>query len=222
VIDGLPRHQLHNVIKRQQRIIGKWKKMHPEKVAENPDCYKSEVELMAFVILDDVISDRAAMQWAEDLADFFVQGRHLCISVFICTQHAKGVGPMIRGNVDIAVLQPIFQKEFRETLQELYAGWMDKKVFFAFMNDVAKDENLPGSTPQKPEKYVRTLIVNAYENTTNPQIKFRWNEAEDPGPFKLCHPVYWKELENMGGLTDGSKGSYIDVVEELEEIRMNM
>jgi hypothetical protein len=69
---------------------------------------------------------------------------------------------------------------------------MDKKVFFQMMDEVVLDENEPGSTPQDPKKRVRTMIINDFENTTNPQIKFKWNEAEDPGEFRLCHPEYWK------------------------------
>lgn len=42
--------------------------------------------------LDDVIADRSAMIWNKSLNEFFVLGRHLCISIFLLTQHVKGVG----------------------------------------------------------------------------------------------------------------------------------
>ncbi len=99
VTQGLPMHKMDALITRQKTRIAKWKKDHPAECAKNPDAYKSAPELAAFCILDDVIADRVAMQWNKDINTFFVEGRHLCISVFITTQHVKGVGPMIRGQL---------------------------------------------------------------------------------------------------------------------------
>jgi hypothetical protein len=49
------------------------------------------------VILDDVIADQKTIRWSADLCRFFVQGRHLAITVFIASQYLKGVGPVSRG-----------------------------------------------------------------------------------------------------------------------------
>lgn len=166
------------------------------------------------MILDDVISDRVAMQWNTELTSLFVEGRHMCISVFICTQYPKGVGPMIRGNVDIAVFQPVFQRTAREVLADLYGGWMNRDAFNMLMDDVVMDENLPGSTPQEPKKRVRTLFVLDFENTINSQMKFKWYEAEDPGKFRLCLPVYWKETVDVFG--QKKVHGELDPAEELE------
>ncbi len=38
-------------------------------------------------------TDRVAMQWCKELNTFFVNGRHYCVSVFITSQHVKGIGP---------------------------------------------------------------------------------------------------------------------------------
>lgn len=167
---------------------------------------------------DDVISDKVAMLWSKELNALFAEGRHICISVFITTQHVTGVGPLIRGNADVIVLQPIFQRDARDVLANYYGGYMDKKLFFQLMDDVVFDVNLEGSTPKDPIKRVRTMVINDYENTTNPQMKYHWLESEDPGEFKLLHPEYWKEQENnLGG---GTKTiTYTDPVEELEEIQ---
>lgn len=59
---------------------------------------------------------------------------------------------MLRSNVDIAILQPIFQHDARLTLADLYGGFMDRKVFEQLMNDVVYDKNLEGSTPQNPKR----------------------------------------------------------------------
>lgn len=131
---------------------------------------------------------------------------------------------MLRGNVDIAILQPIFQHDARLTLADLYGGFMDRKVFEQLMNDVVYDKNLEGSTPQDPKKEVRTMVINDYENTINPQMKFKWYMAENPHDYlpkkdlQLCHPAYWKEQDNSLGST--SNGYYkVDPVDELDEIQ---
>jgi len=97
VFDGLPIHQMQRLIKRQKRKIAEWKENHQAETHKNPDAYKTAPELAAFCIFDDVIADRVAMQWNAQISTFFVEGRHLCISVFITTQHVKGIGPMLRG-----------------------------------------------------------------------------------------------------------------------------
>ena len=127
---------MQRLVERQKKLIADWKEKHPKECAENPDAYKEADELRAFVIFDDVISDKVAMQWNEFINSFFVEGRHLCISVFITTQHVKGIGPMLRGNLDVAILQPIFQHEARMTLADLYAG---KIILFYFIGHFLSD-----------------------------------------------------------------------------------
>jgi hypothetical protein len=215
--------KMQTLIDRQDGLIKKWKKDHPEEDAADSEAYKAVPELAAFIILDDVISDRGAMQWSEQLLKFFVNGRHYCITVFITSQHVKGIGPMIRGNMDMVVLQPIFQKEARDTLAELYAGWMGKKKFLRLMSEVVFDENQLGSTPQEPKKIVRTMCINDFENTTNPQLKFHWSMAEKPPDkpkWRLLHDDYWKEQDNnIGNAHDLPHGNF-DPCEELEEANM--
>ena len=204
-------------IDRQMSVIEKWRHDHAEEVEKDNDCYKRVPELAAFCILDDVISDRVAVQWSKQLNYFFVNGRHLCCSVFITSQHVKGIGPMIRGNMDIVCLQPIFQLAARMELHDMYAGSMDRNLFFQMMNCIVKDENLEGSTPQDPKKYVRTMFINDFENTTNPHIKYKWSEAEDPGDFKLLHPEYWKKQENV--IAGPPKPRHtVDEIDELDEV----
>lgn len=212
----------------------------------------------AFLFRDDVISDRVAMQWNKELNGFFVQGRHLACTVMITTQHTKGVGkcfpskkkknanfaagPLIRGNLDLVVIQPNFQLQARRDLHEMYGkyqvlffiraskrnsspiffvgGYMHHDYFFNLMDSVVLDENMPGSTPQEPKKDVRTLIVRDFENTTNPSIKYAWYKAADPGKFRMLHPRYWKEQDNqLMAEKDASKLYSMDPVKELDKIR---
>lgn len=214
VFQDLRANALQTLIAVQNKKIKKWKKEHKAETEEDPDAYKRAPELAAFCILDDVISDRTAMLYNTELTSLFVEGRHMCITVVIATQYPKGIGPMVRGNCDIALFQPIFSRTDREILSDIYGGWMDRRVFNQLMDDIVVDENLPGSTPQQPNKRVRTMVVNDFENTTNPQIKFRYYEAIDPGPFKLLDPEYWKQQDNP--FKAGESDDY-DPVNDLDE-----
>jgi len=160
---------------------------------------RSNFKLLTLFSADDVVADRSAMIWNKSLNEFFVLGRHLCIAIFLLTQYVKGIGPMLRGNADVVVLQPIFQHDARLVLADLYGGWMDHKVFWTLMDQVVYDKNLPGSTPQEPKKEVRTMYINDYENTTNPQMKFKWSMAQNPEDiepeWKLLPKEYWEESE---------------------------
>lgn len=203
VFQGLQMHKMDALIQRQKRLIAKWKKEHPEECKRNPDAYKEAPELAAFCILDDVIADRVAMQWNKDINTFFVEGRHLCISVFITTQHVKGIGPMLRGNMDVVCFQPIFQREARMTLADLYGGFTERDTFIELMDQIVVDENKPDSTPKEPKKFVRTMIINDFENTLNPQIKVHWSCAENPDDiepgWRLCDDKYWEKASNNFG-----------------------
>ena len=160
------------------------------------------------------------MQWNKQLNAFFVQGRHLNVNVFITTQHVKGLGPMIRGNCDVAIMQPIYNIDARKELHNLFAGFMDKNQFMALMDAVVMSENLPGGTPKDPKLRVRTLVCLDFENTIDPSERFRWAEAEDPGEFRMLHPSYWKEQDNQ--LSDTASKNHTatyDPVEELDDLQ---
>jgi len=132
---------------------------------------------------------------------------------------------IILGNLDIAVLQPIFQAEARDTIADLYAGFMDKKVFLCLMDQVVQDVNLEGSTPKEPKKYVRTMIVNDFENTINPQVKFHWSDAENPDDFdpnwRLLADEYWEAEKNklFKPVQEDTGEKRKKIIDELDNLR---
>lgn len=159
------------------------------------------------------------MIWNKQLNEFFVSGRHLRITVILTTQHVTGIGPKIRGNVDLVILQPIHNVDARKELHKMYGGDMDYKTWNELMSQIVMDENLPGSTPQNPNKRVRTMVVNDFENSIIPQLKFRWWEANDPGEFRMLHPDYWKENDNAMESTVANR-EVADPCDQLDEVRL--
>lgn len=166
-----------------------------------------------------MISDRVAMQWNEQISNFFVQGRHVNVTVFITSQHVKGIGPLLRKNLDFAVMMPIFDLDARTELHKMYNCNLDKQTFFQVMDEVVLDEELPDSTPQEPNKRVRIMIVKEFVNAPNPSMKICWCEAEDPGKFRMLHPDYWKEQDNNLGVQLAHPRKPIDIVAELDSVQ---
>lgn len=68
------------LVERQKKAVAKYTNKDPR--------------VAAFIILDDVIADQKIIRWNSDLQRFFVEGRHLAITVFIASQYLKGVGPV--------------------------------------------------------------------------------------------------------------------------------
>lgn len=202
------------IIQRQKALIEKFRQ-------EGRD--ENDPALGCFVIFDDVVSDRGAMQWCTEINRFFVQGRHLKISVFITTQHVKGIGPLLRGNLDMVVMQPMFSHDAREELAKLFAGFAAKQTVFQFFDEVIDQTEEPDSTPQDPKIKVRTLVIKDWINTPLPSLKFMYGEADNPDDYdkgwRLCHPEYWKQQENALPSGPTRRTHRPDVYEQLQNYR---
>lgn len=182
IVQGLRQDVLDWLIQRQAKAVEKYGVKDPR--------------IAAFVILDDVIADQKTIRWSADLARFFVQGRHLAITVMIASQYLKGVGPMVRGNCDYIFLQPIYNKTQRDVLWDLEAAFMDKNDWNTLMDQVIVKTNLPGNSAATPKKKVQIMVCADFEDSSVPAEKFYHFTPvmiDDLPPFRLCHPKYWEE-----------------------------
>lgn len=183
IIQGWQQHILEQLVSRQQRLITLYGKDDPR--------------TRAFLILDDVISDRRNVAgWNTMMNRFFTEGRHFNITIFITTQYVKGIGPMLRNNADLVILQPIYSVNDRTTLWEMYGGFMDKKSFFELMNQYAMSTPLEGHTPANPNKEVSVIVVKAYEDFPTLEDTFAWWKplrVDKLPKFRLCDDAYWQQ-----------------------------
>lgn len=198
-------------------LLDRQRKMIAEHGKENPATY-------AFCVLDDVIADQRQIRYTPALNTFFVEGRHLNISVFITSQNIKGVGPMIRGNCDLVFVQPIFNIREREAVWELYAGFMDKKTWFQLMDEVIYSKKLEGHTPLHPRLEVQIMVVQDFDQTPDPSEKFFWWKPvhSDALPnYRLLHPIYWKEdlISKFNKQKDAKKKERPHPVDVLDQCR---
>lgn len=196
------------LIDRQKKLIEKWGK-------ENPKTF-------AFIVLDDVIADQKQIRYTPALNSFFVEGRHMNITILITSQYIKGIGPMLRGNCDLIFVQPIYNVNERQALWELYAGFMEKKDWFALMDQVVFAKRLEGHTPLAPNLEVQILVIQDFEQTAEPTEKFFWWKPlhSDALPnYKLLHPIYWKEVRTGRGEVGKSKGAHpADVLQKCRSV----
>lgn len=182
---------------------------------DNPDIYMC-------VIFDDVISDQHAIRYSKVLNEFFTLGRHLRVTCLITSQYTKGIGPMLRTNADIVIMQPTYNVMERETLWANYAGIMHKNAFGVLMDLVATTEELDGHTERDPRLKVQVLVVLHYRQTNNPLKKFmKWQPVHSSAlpAFKMLAPEYWKANELETTMHQKSKNrSVVDVLDECRTI----
>jgi hypothetical protein len=184
IVQGLRQDVLEWLTHRQERLIGQY----------GLDDKRSH----AFIIFDDVIADQKAIRWGVDLNQFFIQGRHMGLTVFLASQNIKGIGPLVRRNSDYCFVQPIYNIGEKESVWGLEGGVLPKKEFYALLEDVAQSNKLPGSTARDPKKEVRILVCAGFEDTPELEERFQWWKpvfVGDLPPFKLCHAAYWKEKQ---------------------------
>lgn len=181
VFQGWRSDILQALVARQNRLIDKYGRDDPR--------------TSAFIIFDDVIADQTAIRYSKEINQFFVQGRHLNITVLITTQYMKGIGPMVRGNMDIVIIQPIYAINDRETIQGLFGAFIPKKDFLRLMDEVVYAEELEGSTAKHPKLKMQVMVVQDWRQSCEPQKKFKyWNpvHSKELPPYRLCHPKYWE------------------------------
>lgn len=129
---------------------------------------------------------------------------------------------MLRGNLDIALIQPIFQREARMILADLYAGFLEHEQFLQMMMEIVIDEPLEGSTPTHPKRHVRTLVINDFENAPSAQIRFKWAEAQNPDDIEpgwtLCADEHWEEAKRRKDLMPKKVKIRKDPIDALDDL----
>ncbi len=160
-----------------------------------------------FVILDDIIHDKA-VRYDPVLTSFFTFGRHFKITIFICSQYAKGINPTLRGNCDLVFMYKQRQEMQEKSLFEDFAELMKRDAFDELMKTATREPHAcvimhsegryeSGSfTKQGDEDEHSSLIQDVY---------FSY-KARDPGEFQVgCQEFWGKERNSRNG--DGQKAA---------------
>lgn len=133
----------------------------------------------AFIILDDVISDKALWHSSE-VVELFVAGRHYDCGVAITTQATKGIHPKLRNNTDIAF---VFYMESEAEKKNIFLSYFD------FMD--YKKEFIPLFTKYTANNGCLVRVTTGFEGRPWEGV-FQF-KAEDPGEFRLGSREMWRE-----------------------------
>lgn len=159
------------VFRRQKKILNDVNKTDAEKDKEAP----------FFILLDDVISDQR-LKYDEALMELFVAGRHYRIFCLITTQYAKSITPVLRGNTDYIFMMKCLQQRQLEALWEDFGSFLTKDAFAQILNAYTEDNEI--------------LVCNTCPDTqVDPLSMLGWFKAEDPGPFQMGGPEFWRSAE---------------------------
>lgn len=163
-----------------------------------------------FIIFDDVLREKYKVRFSKELSRAFTDGRHYNIFTLICCQDPRGIPPDLRENSDMAIIFRQFNKTRKDAVTIDFVDYLDDKTMqreflwkhtgkinkdgtpfdpkaFAELNDLKEKNNKQGIP--------KALVCIQADTTENLFDIFKTAVAEDPGPFRLGDPRYWKGME---------------------------
>ena len=175
---------LGEVIDRQKQLIAYNKKM--EKKGTKKRMKRSAIA----IIIDDMVSDRTIRK-NTDINRLFTLGRHIShkatgslIDVFILTQYAKAIPPILRQNTDVAILFRQDGYDQRKVLVGEYltvgSTYREGYDFFNHINDIpfgALAIHATRSNKKKLEDYVYKFVAPEKIPTFRIGMKKYWEET---------------------------------------------
>lgn len=141
----------------------------------------SQIDPRSFLILDDCLYDK---RWINNIniRSMFMNGRHYKIFFLITMQHALGLPPVLRNNIDYIF---IFRNNIVKEKQKIYDHYAGMFPSFEAFNQVMN---------QTTENYECLVIDNKIQSNKLEEQVF-WYRANDVN-FKMCSPDLW-ELQNL-------------------------
>lgn len=141
----------------------------------------SQIDARAFFILDDCLYDK---RWINDIniRSMFMNGRHYKIFFLITMQHALGLPPVLRNNIDYIF---IFRNNILKEKQKIYDHYAGMFPSFEVFNQVMN---------QTTENYECLVIDNKIQSNKLEEQVF-WYKANDVN-FRMCGSDLW-ELQNL-------------------------
>lgn len=141
----------------------------------------SQIDPKAFLILDDCLYDK---RWINDVSirSIFMNGRHYKIFFLITMQHALGLPPVLRNNIDYIF---IFRNNIIKEKQKIYDNYAGMFPTFEVFNQVMN---------QTTENFECLVIDNKIQSNKIEDQVF-WYKAVDTN-FKMCSQELW-EMQTM-------------------------
>lgn len=165
-------------------------KISTEKKLEMSKSGRSSIDNRAFLILDDCLYDK---KWINDksIRAIFMNGRHYKIFFLITMQHAMGLPPVLRNNLDYVF---IFRNNIVKERQKIYDNYAGMFANFEVFNQVMN---------QCTENY-ECLVIDCKTQSNKIEDQVFWYKAKE-AHFKMCHTEMWnmQALEEQRSLNGG-------------------
>lgn len=141
----------------------------------------SQIDARAFLILDDCLYDK---KWINDvnIRSIFMNGRHYKIFFLITMQHAMGLPPVLRNNIDYVFIFRNNIKREREKIYQHYAGMFP--TYEAFEQVMM----------QTTENY-ECMVIDNKTQSNKLEDQIFWYKASECN-FRMCSSDLW-ELQNL-------------------------
>ena len=165
-------------------------KISTEKKLEMAKSGRTNIDNRAFLILDDCLYDK---KWINDksIRAIFMNGRHYKIFFLITMQHAMGLPPVLRNNLDYVF---IFRNNIVKERQKIYDNYAGMFANFEVFNQVMN---------QCTENY-ECLVIDCKTQSNKIEDQVFWYRAKE-AHFKMCHTEMWnmQALEEQRSLNGG-------------------
>jgi len=164
-----------------QKFLDRQKKISTEKKKDIKQYGSSQIDPRSFLILDDCLYDK---RWINNIniRSIFMNGRHYHIFFLITMQHALGLPPVLRNNIDYIF---IFRNNILKERQKIYDNYAGMFPTFEAFNQVMN---------QTTENYECLVIDNKIQSNRLEDQVF-WYKA-NPAEFKMCNQDLW-DLQNL-------------------------
>ncbi len=160
-----------------EKFLDRQTKISSERKREIKKFGNSQIDARAFLILDDCMYDK---RWINNrnIHKIFMNGRHYKIFFLITLQHALGLPPVLRNNIDyIFIFRNNIRRE-REKIYHHYAGMFP--TFEAF-------EQVMMQTTENFE----CLVIDNKTQSNKLEDQVFWYKATETN-FKMCGSDLWE------------------------------
>jgi hypothetical protein len=164
-----------------QKFLDRQMSISTEKKREIKKFGSSQIDARAFLILDDCLYDK---RWINNIhiRSIFMNGRHYNVFFLVTLQHAMGLPPVLRNNIDyVFIFRNNIRKE-REKIYQHYAGMFP--TYEAF-------EQVMMQTTENFE----CMVIDNRTQSNKLEDQIFWYKASDKN-FKMCSADLW-ELQNL-------------------------
>ena len=164
-----------------QKFLDRQMKISTERKRELKKFGNSQIDARAFLILDDCLYDK---RWINNIniRSIFMNGRHYKIFFLVTMQHAMGLPPVLRNNIDYVF---IFRNNIRREREKIYQHYAGMFPTFEAFEQVMQ---------QTTENY-ECLVIDNKTQSNKLEDQIFWYKAEEKN-FKMCSADLW-ELQNL-------------------------